>query len=102
MIHVTTASQTLAMLRARGEVKDAIRRRGEKVTHYSAAQISRMAVSWLALHSDELMPTCVAQAHSMMLSGSLGRRAQKTALAQAPVCTLMPKQAKRLKGQANP
>ena len=75
-IRITTAASALAALRARQHVKDQLRRKGEKVSHYAAHEISRMAQSYLALHQAELMPDCIAQARAMILSGSLGKRAR--------------------------
>jgi hypothetical protein len=81
-IRITTAAQALAQIKARSAVKDQLRHQGLKVTDYAAKDISVMANKWLIDHYAEMLPGCIEQARSMMLSGSLGRRAQKTALAQ--------------------
>jgi len=75
-IRITTAASALAAMRARQHVKAELQRKGEKVSHYAARDISRMAQSYLALHSAELMPDCIAQARAMILSGALGKRAR--------------------------
>jgi hypothetical protein len=76
-IRITTAAAVLAQMRARQAVKDQLRSKGEKVSHYAARDITRLAEGWLALHGSELMPQCVEQAKAMILSGQLGKRAQR-------------------------
>jgi hypothetical protein len=78
-IRITTAPQLLAQIRARQAVKDQLQRKGEKVSHYAAKDITTMANDWLAQHRAELMPQCVEQARAMILSGQLGKRAQLAA-----------------------
>jgi hypothetical protein len=82
-IQVMSAAHCLAMLRARGEVKDAIKRRGEKPTHYSAAQITALAQAWLAEHRDDLVPPAIETITAWMLAGQFGKRAQRAAAALA-------------------
>jgi hypothetical protein len=81
-IRITTAASALAAIRARQHVKAELQRKGEKVSHYAAKEISRMAQSYLALHSAELMPDCIARARAMILSGRLGKRAQRALCAK--------------------
>jgi hypothetical protein len=78
-IRVTTATALLAQIKARQAVKDQLRSKGEKVTHYAARDITLMAQDWLTLHSAELMPDCLERARKMILSGALGKRAQAQA-----------------------
>jgi hypothetical protein len=84
-IRVTTAAALLAQMRARKEVKAQLMRKGEKVSHYSAREISLLAQQWLDAHQAEVMPECVEKAKAMMLSGALGKRAQRAALARKAV-----------------
>jgi hypothetical protein len=58
-------------MRARQQVKKELKRRGEKVSHYAASDITRLAEGWLAQHGAELMPDCVERAKAMILSGAL-------------------------------
>ncbi len=55
---------TLAMYRSRKKIKEQIRGRGEKVSQYSARDISVMAEMWAAMHRDEL----IADAKAMIAS----------------------------------
>ena len=80
VIQVTSAAKVLAQLRARNMVKDHIRRRGEKISAYKAAEIT----SWAQLHVEDhpaLQQQCLEEAKKMILAGALGKRAQKAALA---------------------
>jgi len=79
MIRVTTAAAMLAQIKARQAVKNELRHRGEKVTHYSARDITLMANDWLDAHWVEILPECKEQALAMILSGALGKRAQRAA-----------------------
>jgi hypothetical protein len=72
----TTAASALAAIRARHAVKDQLQRKGEKVSHYGAKDITAMADEWLTEHRGELAEQCLAQARAMILSGALGKRAQ--------------------------
>ena len=83
-IRVTTAAALLAQMRARKEVKAELQRKGEKVSHYSAREITLLARQWFDAHGAEIKPECVEQARKMILSGALGKRAQR-ALAQNDV-----------------
>jgi hypothetical protein len=82
MIQLTTAAQCLAMMRSRNAVKDELRKQGLKVAHYSAREISSWASVYLDDHHAELIPDALEQAKRMILSGAMGKRAQR-ALAQA-------------------
>jgi hypothetical protein len=79
MIRVTTAAALLAQIRARQQAKAELQRKGEKVSHYAAREISLLAQRWLDAHQGEIMPDCVEQARAMILSGTLGKRAQRAA-----------------------
>lgn len=81
-IQVVSATHCLAALRARQMVKDAIRRRGEKVSHYSAREISERANVFLVEHREDLMPEALARAKAMILSGVLGKRAARALCAE--------------------
>ena len=81
MIQLTTAAAILAQLEARNAVKDQIKRNGEHVSHYAAREITILAREYLSQHRAELMPDALERARAMILSGSLGKRAQR-ALAQ--------------------
>jgi hypothetical protein len=81
-IRVTTAAALLAQIRARKQAKAELQRKGEKVSHYSAREITLLAQQWLTTHRAELMPDCVERAKAMILSGALGKRAQREALGQ--------------------
>jgi hypothetical protein len=72
---VTTAAAMLAQMRARKEVKAELQRKGEKVAHYSAREITLLAQQWFDAHGAGIKPECVEQAKAMMLSGALGKRA---------------------------
>jgi ribosome biogenesis SPOUT family RNA methylase Rps3 len=77
MIQLTTAAHCLAMMRSRNAIKDELRKRGLKLTQYSAAEITSWAHVWLDDHAAELMPDAIAEARRMILSGVLGKRVQK-------------------------
>jgi hypothetical protein len=85
-IQLTTASRALAQLRARQAVKDELRKQGLKLTQYSAAEITGWARCFLDDHP-ELIPAARREAERMILSGALGKRAQR-ALAQAHCANL--------------
>jgi len=82
MIQLATAATILAQLEARKAVKDQIKRKGEHVSHYAAREITILAREYLTQHRAELMPGALERARAMILSGLLGKRAQR-ALAQA-------------------
>jgi hypothetical protein len=79
-IRVTTAAALLAQIKARQQAKAELQRKGEKVSHYSAREITLLAQQWFDAHGAEIMPQCVEQARGMILSGALGKRAQRAAL----------------------
>jgi len=81
MIQLTTAAAILAQLEARKAVKDQIKKKGEHVSHYSAREITIIAREHLTQHRVSLMPDALERARAMILSGLLGKRAQR-ALAQ--------------------
>jgi hypothetical protein len=81
-IRITTAAHALAMLRSRNAVKDSLRAQGLKPAQYSARDITSWAIVYLDDHHETLMPDAIAQARAMILSGAMGKRAQK-ALTQA-------------------
>ena len=65
------------MLRARQAVKDELRKRGLKLTHYSAREITSWAHVFLDDHHETLIPEAIANARAMILRGDLGKRAQR-------------------------
>jgi len=81
-IQLTAASRALAMLRSRQEVKRSLMAQGLKPAQYSAREITSWAMLYLDDHSAELMPNAMREAERMILSGAMGKRAQR-ALAQA-------------------
>jgi hypothetical protein len=81
-IRITTAAHVLAQLRARQAVKRQLQAQGLKITHYSARDISVMANQYLSEHRAELIPAAIVEARRMILSGAMGKRAQR-ALAAA-------------------
>jgi hypothetical protein len=64
---------TLALYRARQAVKDAIRRKGEKVSAFAACEITAMAKAYLAEHR-ELMVDARATVERWTLEGLFGKR----------------------------
>jgi hypothetical protein len=82
---ITTAARILARLRARQAVKASLRAQGLKLTNYSAREITSWAQVYLDDHCAELIPPALAQAHAMIASGALGKRAQRE-LAQSAMC----------------
>jgi hypothetical protein len=76
-MRITTAAHVLAQLRARQAVKDQLRRRGEKIAHSSARDISVMAQDYLLAHRSELMPDAIATITRWVLAGEFGKRAQR-------------------------
>lgn len=81
-IRITTAAHCLAMLRSRNAVKDELKKHGLKVSAYSARDISVWASVYLDDHSAELIPEAIASARAMILSGALGKRAQRALCAE--------------------
>jgi hypothetical protein len=79
-IRVTTAAALLAQIKARKQAKEELKRKGEKVSHYSAREITLLAQQWFDAHGAEIKPQCLQQAKAMILSGALGKRAQRAAL----------------------
>jgi hypothetical protein len=77
MIQLTTATHCLAMLRSRNAVKEELRKHGVKASHLSARDISVWAQLFLDDHRAELIPQAIEQARAMILSGALGKRAQR-------------------------
>jgi hypothetical protein len=67
---------TLGLMRARQSVKDAIRRRGEKVSAYPSREITAMAKVYLAEHH-ELIVEARATVERWTLEGVFGKRAQR-------------------------
>jgi hypothetical protein len=76
-IQLTTAAQCLAMLRSRQAIKDSLRAYGHKVSDLSARDITSWAQLFLEDHASELIPASIERARAMILSGALGKRAQK-------------------------
>jgi hypothetical protein len=76
-IRITTAAHALAMLRSRNAVKDSLRAHGLKVSHFAAKEITSWAMVYMDDHSAELMPRAIEEARRMILSGAMGKRAQK-------------------------
>jgi hypothetical protein len=70
------------MLRARNAVKDQIRKHGLKLTQFSAAEITSWARCFLDDHHETLIPTAIAEARRMILSGAMGKRAQRALCAK--------------------
>ena len=79
--YLASGAVTLALYRARQAVKDAIRRKGEKVSAYPACEIAAMAKAYLAEHR-ELMVEARATAERWTLDGVFGKRAQRALRAQ--------------------
>jgi integrase len=77
LIQLTTAAKCLAMLRSRQAIKDELRKQGIKITTMSAREITSWAMLYLDDHSAELLPAAIAEARRMILSGAMGKRAQK-------------------------
>ena len=77
MIQLTTASRALAMIRAKQAVKRELQAQGLKVSQYSAREISSWATVYVDDNAAELMPDAIAQAKRMILSGVMGKRAQR-------------------------
>jgi hypothetical protein len=85
-IRITTAAHVLAQLRARQAVKRKLQAQGLKITHYSARDIGVVANQYLSEHRAELIPEAIEEARAMILSGALGKRAQR-ALAASRECS---------------
>ena len=79
-IRITTAAHVLSMLRARQHVKAELQRRGEKVSHYAAREITALASEYLAEHRAELLPDAIKTTERWLLEGVFGKRAQRAAL----------------------
>jgi len=79
-IRITTAAHILAQLRARQAVKDQLRKRGLKVSHYAARDITVMACEYFAEHRSELLPPAIETITRWTLAGEFGKRAQRAAL----------------------
>jgi hypothetical protein len=80
-IRITTASRILAQLRARQAVKRELQKQGLKPAHYSAREITSWSMLYLEDHAAELMPAAIEQARPIILSGAMGKRAQRELLA---------------------
>ena len=74
--YIAGAAITLALYRARQAVKDALRRKGEKVSSVPACEITAMAKVYLAEHR-ELMVEARATVERWTLEGVFGKRAQR-------------------------
>ncbi|MGE5365888.1 MAG: hypothetical protein ACM3PO_01240 [Betaproteobacteria bacterium] len=74
--YIAGAAVTLALYRARQAVKDALRRKGEKVSSVPARDITTMAKAYLAEHR-ELMVEAKATVERWTLDGVFGKRAQR-------------------------
>jgi hypothetical protein len=75
-IYIAGAAVTLALHRARQAVKDALRRKGEKVSAYPSCDITTMAKAYLAEHR-ELMVEAKATVERWTQEGVFGKRAQR-------------------------
>jgi hypothetical protein len=75
-LYISGAAITLALYRARQAVKDALRRKGEKVSSFPACDITTMAKAYLAEHR-ELMVEAKAMVQRWTLEGVFGKRAQR-------------------------
>jgi hypothetical protein len=74
---VSRSKICLAMLRSRQAVKEEMRKLGIKPTQYSAAEITSWAHVFLDDHHETLIPDTIEEARRMILSGVLGKRAQR-------------------------
>jgi hypothetical protein len=74
--YIAGAAITLALYGARQAVKDAIRRKGEKVSAHPSCDITTMAKAYLAEHR-ELMVEARATVERWTLEGAFGKRAQR-------------------------
>ena len=74
--YIAGGAVTLALYRSRQAVKDAIRRKGEKVSAYPACEITAMAKAYLAEHR-ELIVEARATAERWTLEGVFGKRVQR-------------------------
>jgi hypothetical protein len=70
------------MLRSRNAVKDSLRKYGLKPAHYSAREITSWAIVYLDEHHAELIPRAIEEARRMILSGAMGKRAQRALCAK--------------------
>ena len=80
MIHITTASHCLAMLRSRNAVKRELQTQGLKPTHYQPGT-SQAGRKYTSTITPELIPPAIEQARAMIASGDIGQT--RTA---CPVC----------------
>ncbi len=71
------AVMTLAMMRARNEIKDAIRRQGKKLSLIPSAEINAMARARLAAHHQRLIPEVIPMIEEMLSDGFFGKKAQR-------------------------
>ena len=78
--YLASGAVTLALYRSRQAVKDAIRRKGEKVSAYPACEITRWP-RLLAEHR-ELIVEARATAEQWTLEGVFGKRAQRALRAE--------------------
>jgi hypothetical protein len=83
ILRITTAAHALAMLRSRNAVKGSLRAQGLKPAHYSARDITSWAIVYLDDHHETLMPRAIEEARRMILSGAMGKRAQRALCANA-------------------
>ena len=74
--YLASGAAALALYRSRQAVKDAIRRKGEKVSAYTAAEITAMAKAYLAEHR-ELIAEARVRIEQWTLEGAFGKRAQR-------------------------
>jgi len=79
-IRITTAARALARLRARNAVKEELRKRGLKLSNYTAAEVTSWAHVYLDDHHETLIPRAIEEARRMILSGAMGKRAQRALL----------------------
>jgi hypothetical protein len=86
-VRITIAAHVLAQHQARKCVKAELQRRGEKVSHYAARDISALAQEYLSEHRYELMPPAIETVTRWTLAGEFGKRAQR-ALVQAQCAKL--------------
>jgi hypothetical protein len=71
------AAITLAMMRAKQAVRDALRRKGAKVSLVPSCQITAMAKTYLHEHRDALMAEAKATVEQWVAEGLFGKRAQR-------------------------
>jgi hypothetical protein len=81
---ITTAAYVLAQLRARQAIKQQLQRRGVKVSHLAAREISALASEYLSEHRAELMPDAIETITRWTLAGEFGKQAQRAVCAKLP------------------